>query len=204
MRVVIGDNSVNTGEKIDVESQLRHPGYKDSTNEYDLALLKLEEPVSLNIQPIKLNMDMAYPDPDTMVTTMGWGETSAQTRGLSSDLLETNVEVLDNQECEELERSGKSYNDFGEKITDDMVCTFTQGTDACYGDSGGPLIVPGETPEDDEQIGVVSWGIGCAYLPGVFARVAYGHDWIKETVCDDGGSDGPLCGEPTQSPTRRK
>lgn len=61
---------------------------------------------------------------------------------------------------------------------------------------GGPLIVPGDAPEADVQVGVVSWGIGCAFLPGVFSRVSSSYDWIKETVCDS-SNDPPrsLCGD---------
>ena len=52
-------------------------------------------------------------------------------------------------------------------------------------DSGGPLIMKGGSPGEDVQIGVVSWGIGCAYLPGVFSRTSSAYDWIREVVCED-------------------
>lgn len=32
----------------------------------------------------------------------------------------------------------------------------------CYTRIGGPLIVEGNSMEEDFQVGVVSWGIGCA------------------------------------------
>ena len=75
---------------------------------------------------------------------------------------------------------------------------------------GGPLVIQseGDDPTQDVLVGIVSWGIGCAYLPGVFARVSEGFDWIEETVCDD-SIDPPcdLCGTPctteTPQPTRR-
>lgn len=51
-----------------------------------------------------------------------------------------------------------------------MICFgYTKGgKDSCQGDSGGPLAINGV------QVGVVSWGYGCArsYLPGVYAKVA--------------------------------
>jgi hypothetical protein len=35
----------------------------------------------------------------------------------------------------------------------------------------------------DLQVGVISWGRGCAIYPGVYSRVSEGHDWIREQVC---------------------
>ena len=73
---------------------------------------------------------------------------------------------------------------------------------------GGPLVIKGATQEEDVQIGVTSWGVGCAFLPGVFSRVSMGYEWIQEEVCDegDGSTDPPgyMCGtaEPTKEPTK--
>jgi secreted trypsin-like serine protease len=55
---------------------------------------------------------------------------------------------------------------------------------------GGPLIIPGKTQDKDIQIGVVSWGIGCArdQNPGVFARISSGFNWIKMNVCKESSS----------------
>lgn len=35
-----------------------------------------------------------------------------------------------------------------------------EGEDACQGDSGGPLIIRGATAAQDNQVGIVSWGLG--------------------------------------------
>ncbi len=77
--------------------------------------------------------------------------------------------------------------------------------DFCSYHEGGPLIVRDVNgPDGDVLVGIVSWGIGCGIMPGVFARVSYGYDWIQATVCETSTDPpGSLCGEPTNAPTTR-
>mmetsp|Transcript_18092 Transcript_18092/g.36442 ORF Transcript_18092/g.36442 Transcript_18092/m.36442 type:complete len:129 (-) Transcript_18092:104-490(-) len=70
-------------------------------------------------------------------------------------------------------------------MPNEMLCAKSAGRDACEGDSGGPLIVKGDSPEEDIQVGIVSWGSGCANnFPGVYSRVAEAKRWIDNTICD--------------------
>lgn len=59
-----------------------------------------------------------------------------------------------------------------------MICAGYKagGIDACQGDSGGPLVA------DYKLVGVVSWGKGCATNPGVYARVSYVRNWIRNVT----------------------
>ena len=66
-------------------------------------------------------------------------------------------------------------------ISEQMICASIAagGKSSCQGDSGGPLVL--NTNEGWQQIGVVSWGIGCAAqgYPGVYARIAEFDDWLN-------------------------
>ena len=73
-------------------------------------------------------------------------------------------------------------------ILDNMMCAIgtNDGTDACKGDSGGPMILSGGTYDEDVQLGIISWGLGCAQepFPGVYSRISWEYDWIMENVCE--------------------
>lgn len=58
------------------------------------------------------------------------------------------------------------------------MCAGAAGIDACQGDSGGPLVL------NNEVIGVVSWGYGCAFsgYPTVYTRVSEFIDFIKANM----------------------
>ena len=55
------------------------------------------------------------------------------------------------------------------------------------GDSGGPNYYTQPETSIRTQLGVVSWGIGCAEegFPGVYTSVAYHYDFIQNAVCGD-------------------
>jgi len=64
-----------------------------------------------------------------------------------------------------------------------QICAGSDQVDACQGDSGGPLIVR-RADGTPVQVGVVSWGLGCAMpnRPGIYTRVSAYRLWIRLTT----------------------
>lgn len=85
----------------------------------------------------------------------------------SSRLRETTVPLVPQAVCRARYRGAGA-------ITDEQVCAGYQsgGRDSCQGDSGGPLVLL-DADRCPVQIGVVSWGEGCAEVEsyGVYSRV---------------------------------
>ncbi|CAK1579267.1 unnamed protein product [Parnassius mnemosyne] len=148
----------------------------------DVSLLRLNEPVnySFAVRPVCLPKASENLYNGTLATVAGWGA-KAETGNWSCTLLEAQVPVLTNEECQ-----NTSYNE--SKIRDVMMCAGYPATahkDACTGDSGGPLVAENEE-HAYELIGIVSWGYGCARkgFPGVYTRVNRYMDWIRDNTED--------------------
>lgn len=97
--------------------------------------------------------------------------------------------MLENSECKtQYKKQGKLISE--NQFSDVVLCAgvLEGGQDSCQGDSGGPLMQPIFEPSISSftyyQIGVVSYGIGCARTntPGVYTRVQHFVDWIEEKV----------------------
>jgi len=148
----------------------RHPDYDANTFDYDYALIKLDRP---HPDPFLASLRTTPEIPQTLII-MGWGLISDG--GEQSDvMLEAEVRRFGTDQCE--------TNYAPDPITENMFCANEDGIDACQGDSGGPIVIPGT----NVQVGLTSWGIGCANatFPGVYARTSRGYPWIEETICGD-------------------
>ena len=179
------------GQELSVKKALPHPDYDNDTTDNDFMLIFLDESANSNTF-VRLNTDAATPEIGAAVTVMGWGDMdpSDEEQELSSELMEVEVNVITNEECEKSDGDIGSYED---QITSNMLCAREEGggEDSCQGDSGGPLVIKGDNASEDLQVGVVSWGIGCAEAdyPGVYARLSAQYEWIRSEVCN--GSKNP-------------
>lgn len=95
-------------------------------------------------------------------------------------LHEVSMQIVDLQECKD------KFNEIGIDIGDTEICALEPGerNDSCYGDSGGPLIVPADNRNGYVQVGIVSWGKECGdrTFPGVYARLSSFNNWIKSQM----------------------
>lgn len=124
---------------------------------------------------------------DSTPFVAGWGTT--REKGQQAPvLMEVQVPVISNRDCKDkYDRIGQYKGDI--QFSDRVLCAgYRQGgKDSCQGDSGGPLMLPVHENGDKfpfYQIGVVSYGAGCARvnIPGVYANVQHYADWIKNKI----------------------
>jgi len=172
--VQIGRHDLNDNtekyETFRVVEEVPHPLYDETTNDYDLMLLRIDG--ASTRKPVELDRGDTTLAPGQKVITMGWGRTLTDDDGTgSSILLEVKVKLWSQVKCNDAYEGG---------ITDQMLCASSPGKDSCQGDSGGPLI----DKSTGIQIGVVSWGAGCAdpNYPGVYAKVSEQINWIQEYI----------------------
>jgi len=202
------------GTYIHVKESLPHPNYNLFTDDNDFMLLFLRDSSPQDATFVKLNSNTNFPADGEPVTVMGHGLTDPDGFEANEKLLEVEVNIVSNEECRESEGyvdNTFGYESYDDYITDNMLCAADVGEDSCQGDSGGPLVVRGndEHGSEDNLVGVVSWGFGCAdsEFPGVYARVSSAFQWIKQEVCN--GSMYPpaefncdsLISSPTPNPT---
>ncbi|XP_076817932.1 uncharacterized protein LOC143463339 isoform X2 [Clavelina lepadiformis] len=160
-----------------------HPNYDDYSSDNDIALLKLQQPVTeftTYIRPACLpSLNENFNDGLTGLIS-GWGATQSGDYDANNILQEVDVFFINREMCNQWlgPRSGK------DQVTSNMFCAGHEfgGKDACQGDSGGPLVV--ERNGRYILAGVTSWGYGCAQRrrPGVYTKVSVMVDWINQIL----------------------
>ena len=192
VRLGVGDLSKSEGVAFRIDRAIVHQDYNPTTKLHDIALLHFvddradRKPLKeLGIEPIALHGDLGEGPrltPEHRLLAMGWGLTSTGPEGRNSkNLLGFNLNRMPNEFCAQALKAP-------ERINKTVICAIGPGIDTCRGDSGGPLNAAVYHRNSRRtiavQVGVVSWGIGCAVPgnPGVYTRVSEHLSWIRRAM----------------------
>ncbi|KAI9582538.1 hypothetical protein GQX74_009925 [Glossina fuscipes] len=161
------------GSLIQVASFKLHENFNAKSLANDIALIRLANDLTFNSKIKPTPLANTVPVDGAAAIVSGWGITdkTANIRD-TFPLKSVDVNIIGRDAC-----ASATYR-YGSSIELSMICAQDAGKDACIGDSGGPLVSNGQL------VGIVSWGKSCAKekYPGVYADVAYFHDWIENTA----------------------
>jgi secreted trypsin-like serine protease len=200
-----------------------HPAYKpyNGVHQHDIGLIFLNSPVN-GVELLRWNRNESLPASRSTVTAIGFGATGLPTippgtapvsisSYLPEELMETSFKTITNAEC--MKRAGSW------RVKTSDLCSYDEKKGVCFGDSGGPLLLPSSTSQGNVQIGIVSRSASSSYepvcikagIPQVFTRVSYYTAWIDENICkfstykpSNCPSMKPINKRPTAKPTMRK
>lgn len=171
------------GEIIEVADTFEYP---DSQSTYDIAVVTLKEASSYAPRALALECVLdQYLKDGAKAQIVGFGSTTESGTDFNTKLNEAPTEILD-KNCTESEINGivsgchESVSPGGE------IAAGGDGTDACYGDSGGPLYL--KTDDGNFLVGVTSRAfLGVpANAPcrdgGIWVRPDAVIDWIDDAI----------------------
>lgn len=185
--VLMGDTSITSEDavRLSVDRVIVHPDYdpgnvsadpeEAAPPENDLALIRLSRKVDFEPLAIMTGVDIATLMDNDLATIYGWGVTGL---GAPSDVLQTaDMAFTTRNTCNEA---------WGGSVAPGSVCIQAPTQSACFGDSGGPMIV--NRDEVDQLVGVASYvavdesGLCAVGTPNVYMSPAFYFQWIAETV----------------------
>jgi len=164
--VTAGTTDLTSAEAITAHSVqvIRAAGFRDETRGDDWAVILLDRPIDRSTLPL---IRGAAGDDGTF-TIMGWGQISEVALRQQTKLRYASVQIVPDGAC------AADYTKAGvQLVADEQICAGGHGADTCQGDSGGPMV-----RRNDRggwvQVGIVSWGLGCARAdyPGVYTQVS--------------------------------
>ena len=143
---------------------VRAPDFSGETRGDDWALIKLDRRLDLPTLPLT----RGERGDNGPFVIMGWGQLSEGAPGQQNRLRYASVPLVSDREC------AADYHRAGvDLVAEDSLCAGRKGVDTCQGDSGGPMV-----RRDGRgrwvQVGIVSWGLGCARagFPGVYTQIS--------------------------------
>jgi secreted trypsin-like serine protease len=165
IRVVAGVANLKSAKALTARSVsvIRAPGFHSETRGDDWAVIRLDRVLQLPTLPLA-----AGPADVGDFVVMGWGQTREGSLQQSNLLHFADVPTMPDRDCT------AAYKKVGVKlVAKESICAAKRGVDTCQGDSGGPMVGRDATGRW-VQVGIVSWGLGCARVgyPGVYTQVS--------------------------------
>ncbi|XP_074643811.1 uncharacterized protein LOC141900700 [Tubulanus polymorphus] len=160
-----------------------HGAFNDIYYDNDIALIKLTRRVTFTdyIRPVCLGSEIGFRRSLMKVgrigTVTGWGRLTENSPQRPERLMSITIPIVDENIC----RLSTS-----EIVTVNMFCAgygIKGASDACHGDSGGPLTVKSNNSRS-YLVGLVSWGEGCSKggKYGFYTSVHKLYSWITDRV----------------------
>lgn len=174
--VVLGATNLVTDtniQRIGVSEIIIHPDFNPFNLDNDIALLRLSAAADPQYTPLEMVDDELLQEPGVVARVLGWGQ----------DELDQYPEHLQQGDVPIVTLDAASP-DYDYTLTPNMLPTMdaVNGIDACFADSGGPLIVPADTAAGWKIAGIVSFGDGCGENPGIYTRVSNFRDFVLGSV----------------------
>ncbi|XP_068145277.1 trypsin iota [Drosophila tropicalis] len=183
IKVRVGANQHNSGGTlIPVTAYKIHEKYDSKYLHYDIAVVRLSETLTFSLNIKAINLASESPVGGSNVSVTGWGSQQEDTgySGYADSLQTAELKIIEREEC-----ASTKYGYGWDFVGEEMICaaassSFQQLSDACAGDSGGPLT----TTTPVLLVGLVSWGYGCGQVnyPGVYIDVAILRPWIVKAA----------------------
>uniref|UniRef100_A0A6P7F7G4 Serine protease persephone-like isoform X1 n=1 Tax=Diabrotica virgifera virgifera TaxID=50390 RepID=A0A6P7F7G4_DIAVI len=181
LRARMGVTKINDTNHQDIDfKRIRiHESYDPLGKRGDLAIIELKRNATFSDTVKPACLYWKHDDPLGLLVT-GWGKTSydfyEDDRRIT--LQKAKLVPVSVTSCNKTYsiRSLGLYT-----IENTQICAFGNSSDACEGDSGGPLQIRDRTGAYS-IVGIVSYGAGCGNIPGVYTRVSQFVDWIEKYV----------------------
>ena len=166
-----------------------HPFFDQGTYAFDIALIRYDPRrgesgaatnaiALIGLDETPLRERRIAPDMD--VYTYGWGRTEVERVVMATELMGAKLQLETLGRCTEI-------TGFTGSLRNAALCAAgDEGQQACYGDSGGPLIYYDDADRRPRVIGVVSSGRKCGTTGEAsrYTRVARARQWIERTIAN--------------------
>jgi secreted trypsin-like serine protease len=161
-----------------VSTIVNHPRWTMQPLSYDLALLRLQDPLALEKDAVEAVCPSGQPQYLNSQEAVGlsWKSAAQGSKETSSSLVQTTFETHNLSSCKVQHSDGPQF------------CAYAPGPDTCDNASDGPLLFwQDPTSHNYFVVGVSSYGQGCAQYPDVVTDVPKLWPWVQSVVEADGG-----------------